>query len=35
MAKIEGKAYVGEKLVAEATLSCFLIDRKAAKGGQE
>ncbi len=36
MARIEGKAYVGEKLVCEATLSCFLIDRnKANDGAQE
>lgn len=36
MARIEGNAYVGDKLVAEATLSCFLIDRgKTTEGAQE
>lgn len=35
MAKIDGKIFVGDKLVAEALLSCFLIDRaKADEGAQ-
>jgi 3-hydroxyacyl-[acyl-carrier-protein] dehydratase len=36
VARIEGKIHVGEKLVAEGLLSCFLIDRnKADEGAQE
>jgi 3-hydroxyacyl-[acyl-carrier-protein] dehydratase len=35
VARIDGKIYVGDKLVAEAVLSCFLIDRtKADEGAQ-
>jgi 3-hydroxyacyl-[acyl-carrier-protein] dehydratase len=35
MARIEGKAYVGDKLAAEATLSCFLIDRNQGADGAQ
>jgi 3-hydroxyacyl-[acyl-carrier-protein] dehydratase len=32
--RMEGKAYVAEKLVAEAILSCFLVDRGPVDGAQ-
>jgi 3-hydroxyacyl-[acyl-carrier-protein] dehydratase len=35
VARIDGKAYVGDKLVAEAVLSCFLIDRAKADAGAQ
>jgi 3-hydroxyacyl-[acyl-carrier-protein] dehydratase len=35
VARIEGKIYVGDKLVAEALLSCFLIDRSKADEGAQ
>lgn len=35
VARIDGKIYVGDKLVAEAVLSCFLIDRSKADEGAQ
>lgn len=35
VARIDGKIYVGDKLVAEAVLSCFLIDRSKADDGAQ
>lgn len=35
VARIDGKIYVGDKLVAEAVLSCFLIERSKADEGAQ
>jgi 3-hydroxyacyl-[acyl-carrier-protein] dehydratase len=35
MGRMEGKIYVGEKLVAEAILSCFLVDRGQSTDGAQ
>jgi 3-hydroxyacyl-[acyl-carrier-protein] dehydratase len=34
IAKMDGKAYVGDKLVAEAQLLAMLVDRDRALGGE-
>ena len=35
MGRMDGKIYVGEKLVAEAILSCFLVDRNQVADGAQ